>query len=101
VEFPHIVELNDKYSGQGVSFVSINTGPTSGAVKAYLEEQGASHFLLNDTEGDVARSYRVMAIPLTVLVDHEGRAVYRHLGFGEGDEERLEKEIETLLTWTG
>lgn len=99
MEFPHLVKLNERFNDRGVSFVSIDSGPGSDATEAFLDEQGATHYLLNDPEGDVAESYRVIAIPLTVVIDHEGRAVYRHLGFTEGDEVRLEKEIETLLAW--
>lgn len=46
-------------------------------------------------------AYRITGVPTTVLIDHEGRVVFRHVGFAPEMKERFEKEIETLLVWRG
>lgn len=45
-------------------------------------------------------AYGVAAIPTTVFIDHAGRLMFRHVGFGEGMEELFAQEIETLLAWS-
>jgi len=64
-----------------------------------LDEYKVRHTVLNDESGDVARAYRVTGVPTTVLIDHEGRAVFRHIGFAHEYADRFRKEIEALVAW--
>jgi peroxiredoxin len=41
--------------------------------------------------------YGTVFTPTTFILDRKGRAVFRHVGFAEGQEEMLEKEIHLLL----
>ncbi len=99
VEFPRLVELHDKYDGLGVQFVSIDTGDGGAETESFLKENNAKHILLGDTDDKASDAYRIFAIPVTVLIDHEGRAVFRHLGYTDELGDRLDKEIETLIVW--
>jgi peroxiredoxin len=67
----------------------------------FIDEHNAVHTILNDTDRSAFTAYNVRGIPTTVVVDHEGRVMFRHVGFGEGMEEQFAKEIETLLAWLG
>ena len=99
MEFPRLVELHTKYGDMGVEFISIDTGGGGAATDSFVAEHRASHTLLTDTRDRASRPYRIVAIPVTVLIDHEGRVMYRHLGFSDEMVPRLEGEIETLLAW--
>jgi len=93
------VELNEAYEGQPVEFVSIDAGTRPGSAETFLDELGVVHHVLNDADRDAFSAYGVRGIPTTCIVDHEGRLMYRHIGFSEGDEERYAAEIEALLRW--
>ena len=41
--------------------------------------------------------YGVYSYPTSFLIDREGRVMHYHLGFELGDEEKLAREIESLL----
>jgi hypothetical protein len=82
-----------------VRVVSIDSGTRSAAAEAFLQENNVEHLILGDPDDVVTTAYRVSAIPVTVLVDHEGRVIFRHLGFAEEMSERFEKEIEMLIAW--
>ena len=99
MEFPRLVELHEKYEDLGVQFVSIDTGAGGSETESFLEENNARHILLSDTDDTASGAYRIFAIPVTVIIDHEGRAVFRHLGYTDEIGDRLDKEIETLITW--
>lgn len=99
MEFPRLVELHSKYGEMGVEFVSIDTAGGGAATDTFVAEHNATHTLLTDTRDIVSRSYRIVAIPVTVMIDHEGRVIYRHLGFADEMVPRLEGEIETLMAW--
>jgi hypothetical protein len=44
--------------------------------------------------------YEIVYTPTTFILDRRGRAVFRHVGFTEGQESMLEKEIRLLLERT-
>jgi peroxiredoxin len=96
---PRLVEIYEQYEDMGVKVVSIDNGSRSPAAETFLDENEVRHLVLNDREGDVIDAYRVVAIPVTVMIDHEGRVVFRHLGFSPEMKERFQKEIETLIAW--
>lgn len=98
---PRLVELNERFKDRGVTFVSIDSAPRPKAAEAFLETHKVVHTVLEDPSGDVFRSYRIMGIPVTVIIDAEGRAMFRHVGFSPGDEGRLAGEIESLLARKG
>jgi len=96
---PRLVEMNYKYADMGVTFVSIDSGVRPPAAEDFLNENKVRHTVLNDPNDDVMGAYRIVAIPVTVLVDHEGRVVFRHVGFEDEMVPMLEREIETLVAW--
>ena len=98
---PRLVELYDRFESMGVQFVSIDAGERPPAAEEFLDENNVRHIVLNDADRSVREAYRITGIPVTVLIDHEGRIIYRHLGYAPGDEMRMAKEIETLLAWKG
>ena len=96
---PRLVEIFDEYEEQGVTVVSIDSGARSPAAEEFLAENNVRHLVLNDLKGEVMDAYHVTAIPVTVMIDSEGRVVFRHLGFAPEMKERFEKEIDTLIAW--
>ena len=52
--------------------------------------------LLDDQEIS-GEKYGVFATPTTFIVDQYGRAIFKHIGYVEGHEKMLEREIELLL----
>ena len=93
------MEINEKYEDRGVKVISVDSGIRSAAANALLDENGVTHIVLNDLKDEVMTDYRIVAIPVTVIIDHEGRVMFRHLGFADEMVPRLESEIETLLAW--
>lgn len=52
--------------------------------------------ILLDPNGDIQRVMNVVSPPMTILVDKQGKIVYTHLGYLEGDEYELEDEMKKL-----
>ncbi|MCD4690724.1 redoxin domain-containing protein [bacterium] len=98
VELPRLAELSTMFEGRAVRFISITSGPDGDAAQRALAEAGVAYetfFMCSETFD----AYDVAAIPTTVIIDHEGRAMYRHLGFRDGNEVGFAAEIELLLSW--
>jgi peroxiredoxin len=98
---PHLVDLAEQYADRPVTVVSIDAGGRSEAASAFLDENNVRHVVLNDKDRSAFAAYHVSAIPMTVIIDHAGRLMFRHVGFSPGTEKRFSEEIETLLGWIG
>jgi peroxiredoxin len=99
VELPRVEELWKKYRDRGFSAVAIEANRDhEGAVK-FIEEKGLTmHMLENGEEKNiVADQFLVNGFPTTFIIDSEGRIIFYHLGYSEGDEKTLEAEILKLL----
>jgi len=97
---PHLVQIQDRYSSQGLQVVGLNVGGPDdlGDVPAFasefkiqyplgVPEEALSQFLLaNDT-----------AIPQTFVFDRQGLLVKRLIGYGAETEVELEDAIKTAL----
>ena len=94
-EIPGFVELQKKYSAQGLSIVgiSVDEGPVN-AVQNFAKEMGINYQLYHDT-GQIARKYRIRAIPTTYVYDKAGNKVKTHIGFVSPEE--FDKQVSALL----
>ncbi len=81
-----------------VRFISIASGDVSDVAREVLAGSGVTYETFFSC-GDAFDAYGVRGIPTTVIIDHEGRMMYRHVGFRDGDEVAFAAEIELLLTW--
>jgi peroxiredoxin len=100
VELPRLEPLYQKYRNRGLSIIAIErTGNRKGAEK-FITDNNLTYSFLENGEGDqeVVRSlFGVSSFPTTFLADENGKILFAHLDFEEGDENKIEKEILTLL----
>ena len=61
------------------------------------EDESLTMPILLDSESVSRELYGIYATPTTIIVDQAGRAIFKHIGYGEGQEVMLEAEIELLL----
>lgn len=95
-EMPYLAALADKFGTRGVRVIGVNAdGAAKEKIREMLPKLGIrpSYTLLCDQEFKVMDAFGVTATPLTLLVRPDGVVAYEHLGFGEGDEKKLESEL--------
>lgn len=66
-------------------------------VKPYVDGQGWEYDIIMDVNQDFQRALNIVQIPHTFLLDKNGKVVYQHSGYVEGDEYALEERIKALL----
>lgn len=85
-------EWVDDYDVELVA-ISIDDSRNMAKVKSYINGQGWDFEVLLDSNSDLKRALNFQTVPFTLLVDQEGKIVYRHTGYLEGDELILEEEL--------
>ena len=76
---PAIADLRKEIAPSELEILSVNVGGGDSLerVKRYQERNPAPYAVVYDGEGKVSRSYQVQGIPLFVLVDKEGKVIFR------------------------
>ncbi len=77
--------------------VSIDQAQDANKVKPLVDGKGFEYDVLLDINGDFKRAMGVTSIPHVFLFDGKGNKVYSHIGYKDGDENVLYKEIKALI----
>jgi peroxiredoxin len=96
-EMPLLDDLYGRYQRVGFSLLGVNIDDDSRRALQMVEELGVSFPVLFDEAKEVSKMYAVEAMPVTVLVDREGRVRHVHHGYKPGYEEKYLTEIRSLL----
>ena len=101
---PHVNRWAEQYTPQGLTVVGVHTPefpferPTAN-VEAAMRRHGVKHPVAQDNRYGTWKAYSNQYWPATYLIDAQGRIRYKH--FGEGEYERTEGVIRTLLAARG
>lgn len=76
--------------------VSIDDQRSTGRVQSYVNGTGWEYTVLLDVNEDLKRALNFQTVPFTMVVDKEGKIVYQHTGYVEGDEYELEDFLAEL-----
>lgn len=100
MELPRLEPLWQKYRDQGLHVVAIEAfRDREGALK-FIEENDLTYHFLEEKEAEEEKVVPGLipgGYPTSYLLDREGRVIFAHYGFDEGDEVKIEKEIQRLL----
>jgi cytochrome c biogenesis protein CcmG, thiol:disulfide interchange protein DsbE len=97
--FPKLQDLNTKYAASGLKIVGISEDDADDkeAIPGFATTYGAKFTLGWDADKSIAKSYKPETMPSSFLVDKNGVVRYAHVGYHDGEEAVVEKEIKELL----
>jgi cytochrome c biogenesis protein CcmG, thiol:disulfide interchange protein DsbE len=97
--FPKLQDLNAKYAGGGLQIVGISEDEDEDKDKipGFAETYGAKFPLGWDGDKSIARRYKPETMPSSFLIDKKGVVRFGHVGYHDGEEVELDKEIKQLL----
>jgi peroxiredoxin len=101
-EMKVLKNLYEKYQEKGFTILGINEdSPKSvSKVRAYVSSQKINFPVALDPNSQYLQKFNGQSIPYSLLVDRNGEIVYKSVGYLPGDEIKLEKEIQKLLSAT-
>lgn len=97
---PRLEPIWKKYRDQGLSIVAIDINQRGKAALKFIEEKNLSYIFLETHVGPddpMQKVFNVKALPVNMIVNNEGKILFLHDSFTEGDEVRLENEIRIAL----
>ena len=95
-ELSSIDEVYDDWqqeTGVRLVAVSIDQAQNINKVKPMVDQNGWRYDVLLDPNGEFRRSLGIQSVPYTVLLDGQGRIVYKHNGYTDGAEVELYKKV--------
>jgi len=96
-EIPGFIELQKKFGDRGLQIIGLSVDDPLTAAKTYAADMKMNYpVLLAEGKEDILKAYDpIPSIPVSVIIDRQGRIVARHLGIASMDV--FEKEIVPLL----
>lgn len=97
-EIPGFIELQKKYGAEGLQIIGLSVDDSAAMAKKYSDEMKMNYpILLAEGKEDILKAYDpIPSIPVSVVIDRQGRIAGRHLGIVPMAV--FEKEISALLS---
>lgn len=92
MEYPHLVELHQKYAGQGLQVVLL-TEESAALIKDDPDYSRSPLPIITDA-GEIFKAYDVPALPRTVVFSAGGEVAHDVTGFDAGIFPRIEKMLQ-------
>ncbi|MBW4709708.1 TlpA family protein disulfide reductase [Roseobacter sp. YSTF-M11] len=99
-EMPQLSELQAEFGGDAFEVVTIATGRNSPeGIKKFFEETGIDNLPRHqDPQQSLASQMGIFGLPITVLIDPEGREVARLRGDADWASDSAKAIVEALIT---
>jgi cytochrome c biogenesis protein CcmG/thiol:disulfide interchange protein DsbE len=97
--FPKLQDLHTKYAASGLRIVGVSEDESDDKDKipGFGDTYGAKFPLAWDGDKSIAKHYKPETMPSSFIIDKKGVVRYAHVGYHDGEEVEVEKEIKELL----
>lgn len=98
-EMPHLSELQDEFSGNGLEVVTVASGPNQRpAMERFLADIGVDNLPLHtDANSALARDMGVIGLPVTLILDPDGFEVARLIGDADWASDTTKSILRALI----
>jgi thiol-disulfide isomerase/thioredoxin len=95
--FPFMNKLHDRYAKDGLKIVAINMDEDIEDASVFLKKHQAQFAVYRDPDAKLAERFKVSGLPISYLIDSNGKLMATHTGFNERKAKKLEQQISYLL----
>lgn len=95
--FPWMNQLQKKFPADKFEVVTINLDSKMDDMVQFLKRVPAEFTIYHDPSGRVAEKFKLPGMPTSFIIDANGKAIKKHVGFFKDKIPSLEAEIEALL----
>jgi len=79
-ELPMFEQLHRAHEARGLSVIGINVRESGPVIATFGQTLGLTFPLVADTDGEIARRYGAIGLPVTFLLNRSGRPIGRAVG---------------------
>ena len=97
VSIPEIVALQEELGGDRFEVIGVNVDERLEDALDFVEQYPMNYVNLSDPQGRTAETYALLGMPMSFVIDAEGRVTLVHVGFRRGDMEPIRAHIVELL----
>ncbi len=94
-EIPHFVDMQNRYGPRGLQIIGVSMDDDDKPVREFQQQFKMNYPVAVGTTQLAGQYGGVLGLPITFVVDREGRIVSRHIG--QTNAEVFEAEIQKLL----
>lgn len=98
LSLPAYERIHNDLDPDRFELIAINVDEDTNDGHDFLLEHPVSYSVLADPQGVIGIPMKVRSLPVSYLIDREGRIVETFSGFREGDEETIQRKIQELLS---
>ncbi len=95
--FPWMNSIYRKYKDQGLVVIGVNLDQERPLAEAFIKELNPGFNIVFDTNGQLAEEFKVAAMPSALIIDRQGQARFKHIGFHDNKRANYEQELQQLL----
>jgi thiol-disulfide isomerase/thioredoxin len=94
---PWLNAMKTRYGEAGLTIIGVNVDAERRDADRFLRDFPIDFEVMFDPDGEVARHFKVQAMPTSYVIDRSGQIVATHLGFREAKKGEIESAIKALL----
>lgn len=96
-EMPSMQRLREKLAGENFEILAVNYQEGEPRIRAFLARAPVTFPIVRDTDGGVARAWKVRIFPSSFVLDPDGAVRYTLVGAVDWSEPEFEKTLRALL----
>lgn len=94
---PSLESLEQEYKNKKLKILLLNARETEDRVASFIKNNSYSFTVLLDSEGKVSEKYAVLAHPTAFLIDKQGKAVFRTIGYHEWNTKKMHELFDEII----
>lgn len=97
-EIPELQRIHDTYAKQGFEVVGVSVDEGAAElIQQFATENKMTYPLVHDPEGKIANILEASVLPTSVMIDRDGRIIWKKVGAILENDEELKTAIEKAL----
>ncbi len=98
LEMPTMQQIYSEYKDRGFEILAVNIeSDAEQAISDFVKELRLTFPILLDPDMKVTRKFRVIGLPVSVLIDRQGIVRSKEIGYHDWTTKASRKQVETLL----
>lgn len=98
---PWLNSMRLRYGTSGLVIIGVNVDAERLDADRFLREVPIEFPVVFDTQGDLAKRFKVQGMPASYVFDRSGKLVETRLGFRDAKRDELEATLKSLLNQPG